>query len=239
VAVLAMLAGGAWAASAPGYSGQNQYQNQNPRGGGRAQQQFNQGYEEGYDEGYAAGYRRGYDDARANRRFNDRVVRDTEPQADPRALWAARYQRLFTYNDDIFYRECRNQQADPGGVIANALIGGLLGQQAAQGRQASDPGVIVAGAGGANLLRDLNCEDRSYAYKAYYDALNGDGVNRSYEWRNVRTGRRGVFVVERFAEDPDGFRCAYFAQTIFYQGRTNVVRGRACQQPDQFWTVVG
>ena len=243
-----LLAGAAFAALAmapalevDAAQNQNTYQNQPAPGRGvaRGQDRYNQGYEEGYDEGYMAGYRRGFDDARANRRYNDRVVRDNEPRQDERALWTARYQRLYTYNDDIFYRECRNQQADPRGVIANSLIGGLLGQGTQQARNAADPGVIIGGAAGANLLTGLNCEDRSYAYQVYYDVLNNERINQPQEWRNVRTGRRGTFVVERFYEDPDGFRCANFSQTIFYQGRTNVLRGRACQQPDQFWAVVG
>ena len=224
---------------------QNTYQNQQGRpGAGRGPargQAFNQGYEEGYDEGYMSGYRRGFDDSRANRRFNDRVVRDNDPQPDERALWTARYQRLYTYNDDIFYRECRNQQADPRGVIANALIGGLLGQGGAQqqARTAADPGVIIGGPAGTALVNGLTCEDRSYAYQVYHGVLNNERPNQPQEWRNVRTGRRATFVVERFYEDPDGFRCANFTQTTFYQGRTTPIRGRACQQPDEFWAVVG
>jgi surface antigen len=244
-AVAALAAASVMDATAAQNQNQNNYQNQQDRAGprdvGRGQDRYNQGYEEGYDEGYMSGYRRGFDDARANRRFNDRVVRDNDQQPDEKALWTARYQRLYTYNDDIFYRECRNQQADPRGVIANALIGGLLGQGGAQqqARTAADPGVIIGGPAGTNLLNGLTCEDRSYAYQVYYQVLNNERPNQPQEWRNVRTGRRATFVVDRFYEDPDGFRCANFTQTTFYQGRTNAVRGRACQQPDEFWAVVG
>jgi len=39
--------------------------------------------------------------------------------------------------------------------------------------------------------------------------------------------------------DPDGFRCANFNQQIYINGSPQVSTGRACQQPDGTWAIVG
>lgn len=153
--------------------------------------------------------------------------------------WRNRYNRVYTYNDDNFYRECR-QSADPAGAIAGALIGGLLGNVAGGGRGGPTiAGVILGGAMGATLTRNLNCEDRSYAYRSYYDGFNSGRPNARFTWRNPRNGHYGEFLVRDYYNDPAGFRCANFTQQIFIQGRPQAATGRACQQPDGTWAVVG
>ena len=193
-----------------------------------------------YDEGYRDGYRAGFDDARRGRRFDDRV--GPVAGADDRdGRWRQRYARAYTYNDDSFYQECR-QSVDPAGVIAGALIGGLLGNAVGRGgaRGATTvAGVIVGGAAGAALTRNLDCEDRSYAYKTYYDGFNAGRPNASYNWRNPRNGHYGEFRVADYYNDPDGFRCANYTQRIFINGRPQAAMGRACQQPDGTWAIVG
>jgi surface antigen len=199
-----------------------------------------------YQEGYREGYREGYDDGRNRARYDDRPPGYQQPgvgvYGDPDQLWRQRYQRSYTYNDDVYYRECRNQP-DPAGVIAGALIGGILGnvfgQNARSRGVATLAGVVVGGAIGTALTRNLDCEDRSYAYKTYYDGFNSGRANVPYQWRNPRTGNYGEFRVDSYYNDPVGFRCANFTQQIFIRGRPQSATGRACQQPDGTWTIVG
>lgn len=76
------------------------------------------------------------------------VYRDDRDQ-----MWRQRYASNYTYNDDVYYRECRSAP-DPAGVIVGALIGGLLGNAAGSGggrTGATLAGVIVGGAVGAAL----------------------------------------------------------------------------------------
>lgn len=162
------------------------------------------------------------------------VYRDDRDQ-----MWRQHYSREYTYDDDIYYQECRNSP-DPAGVLVGALIGGLLGNAAGSGRTgATLAGVIVGGAVGAALTSDLDCEDRSYAYKTYYDGFNSGRPGSRYEWRNPRNGHYGNFEIVSYANDPYGFRCANFTQTIYIQGRPQLARGRACRQPDGTWAIVG
>ena len=194
--------------------------------------QYQKGYEDGYREAYRQAYRNGYRDARANRRFDDSDYSygygfDDDYGNDPRfGRWRARYQRAYTYTDDNFYQECRTS-VDPAAVIAGGLIGGLLGNAIGDGRGVPTiAGVVVGGAVGAALTRDLNCEDRSYAYKTYYDGFNAGRPNATYQWRNPRSNNYGNFRVADYYNDPDGFRCANYTQHIFIKGRPQAASGR-------------
>ena len=155
--------------------------------------------------------------------------------------WSQRYSRTYSYNDDVYYRECRESK-DPAGVIIGALIGGLLGSAAGRdgGRTgATVAGVILGGVVGAALTKDMDCDDRSYAYKAYYNGFNSDRVGSRHPWRNPGNGHRGEVRIGNYFSDPRGFRCADFTQVTTIQGRTQTTRGRACRQPDGSWAVVG
>jgi surface antigen len=202
---------------------------------------------DGYQEGFRQGYRAGYDDGRSRRRYDDtdynygRSYDYSRRDVSRDEYWRQRYSRVYTYNDDSFYRDCR-QTVDPAGVIAGALIGGILGNVVGSGGGrggATAAGVIMGGALGAALTRNLDCEDRSYAYKTYYDGFNAGRPNARYQWRNPKSGHYGEFFVRDYYNDPDGFRCANYTQQIFIEGRPEAASGRACQQPDGTWAVVG
>ncbi len=154
--------------------------------------------------------------------------------------WRARYGRHYTVNDDRMYQECRNQP-DPAGVLAGALLGGILGNTAG-GRNNSAgttfAGVIAGGAIGAALTANLECEDRSYAYKTYSDGFNRGRANAYYDWSNPRNGHRGRMHVLDYYEDEDNFRCAVYSHEVFIGGRSEEARGRACQQPDGSWAII-
>lgn len=200
-----------------------------------------------YNNGYSDGYRAGYDDGHANRRYNDRqrndvrrndFGRDNRRGENPDQRWRARYNRTYTYRDDHYYQQCRNQP-DPAGIIVGAIIGGLIGNAAGNNRAAPTlAGIVIGGVAGAALTNGLNCADQSYAYRAYYDGFNSGRANSTYNWRNPRNGHRGVFRVGDYYNDPDGFRCATYSQTIYVGRRPQEARGRACRQPDGTWAIV-
>ena len=166
------------------------------------------------------------------------IITETIYRDDRDQLWQQRYSRQYTYSDDVYYQQCRNTP-DPAGVIVGALIGGLLGNAAGSGRTGSTlAGVIVGGAVGAALTSNLDCEDRSYAYKSYYDGFNAGRPNAVYRWSNPRNDHRGEFRVVDYYNDPAGFRCSNYSQTIYIDGRPQEARGRACRQPDGTWAIV-
>jgi len=177
-------------------------------------------------------------DDRRDRRDNDRSDRRDDRSREDR--WRARYNHVYTYNDDRAYTECRNQ-ADPAGVLAGAFIGALLGN-AAGGRNnqtgATVAGVIAGGAIGAALTAKLDCSDRSYAYQTYDRGFNAGRANEVYEWRNPTNRHSGRFHVLDYYQDEDNFRCAVFSSEVTINGRPEAARGRACQQPDGKWAMI-
>lgn len=162
------------------------------------------------------------------------VYRDERDQS-----WNRRYTQRYTYQDDIYYRECR-RSSDPAGILVGALIGGLIGDAMddSRGSGGAIAGVILGGAMGAALTRDLDCDDRSYAYKSYYNAFNSGRPGSIHRWRNPHTGRYGQMRIDGYHTDPGGFRCTTFTQTVYIGGRPRVDRGRACRQPDGSWAIV-
>ncbi len=163
------------------------------------------------------------------------VYRDDRDQ-----MWRQRYAATSSYNDDAYYRDCRNAP-DPAGVIAGALIGGLLGNAVGSGggrTGATVFGVIAGGAAGAALTNNLSCEDRGYAYKTYSDGFNAGRSNATYRWQNPRGDNRGEFRVGTYFNDPAGFRCANYTQSIYIRGRAQKASGKACRQPDGAWAIV-
>lgn len=154
--------------------------------------------------------------------------------------WRQRYSRTYSYNDDGFYQQCRNGP-DPAAVIAGGLIGGLIGNAAGRDGNRSGStiaGIVVGAAFGAIMTNNIECEDRSYAYRSYYDGLNSDRANSDYDWRNQRSGNSGRFHVEQYYTDPDGFRCASYRETMTIDRRPRESTGHACQQPDGVWVVM-
>ncbi|MEQ1754398.1 MAG: RcnB family protein [Micropepsaceae bacterium] len=165
------------------------------------------------------------------------IVRRTMWADEREQNWRRRYSRRYTYSDDGFYRECR-ERADPAGILVGGIIGGLLGRAADNnGNGGTFVGIIIGSAIGSSLTTRMNCDDRGYAYRAYYDALNGGRSGNSYSWRNPGNNHRGDFRVIRYSYDGDGFRCATYIHTA-YLDRRRVVTGRACRQPDGAWAFI-
>jgi surface antigen len=99
-------------------------------------------------------------------------------------------------------------------------------------------GVIIGGALGGAMTSHMDCQDRSYAYKTYYDGFNSGRPNSNWQWDNPGDGDYGDFRVGDYYTDPGGFRCATFTQQIYVRGQPEVASGHACQQPDGAWAIV-
>jgi surface antigen len=217
-----------------------------------AQVQPGEGPDQAYEDAFREGYRAGFDDGRQGRRYDDRPVLSPEPDirrpppppngapppppiAGRDELWRQRYSDAYRFNDDLFYQECRMRE-DPAGIMSGSVIGGLPGR----GNGPSGAGgIILSGASGAALIQGLDCADRSYAYRAYYDGLNSNLQNGTWGWSNPRNGHYGDFLLGEYYADEDGFRCATYSQRLSIGGgRQETSSGHACQQPDGSWTIV-
>jgi surface antigen len=207
-----------------------------------------QGYDRGYG-GYDNGYNNSYNSYNDNDRYNDRSYNDYDRyqqdrdryerdrdryDADRRA--AARFDRM------AYYRECERQRQGntAGGAIVGALAGGLLGNAISRGPQrgaGTAVGAIFGGLVGATIGRNMDCEQRSYAYDASYRGFEAGRPHARYDWRDPRGDAYGYFQVGDYYQERDR-RCATYTQEIWVHGRPETASGRACRQPDGTWQML-
>lgn len=119
-----------------------------------------------------------------------------------------------------------------GGTILGALAGGVLGGAVSHGNGGAVVGsALLGGLAGNAISRDMDCEDRGYAVRAYDDSFRGQ-VGRRYEWH--RGPNRGYIVTNR--EYYRGPRlCRDFTQVVYRRGREFDRDGTACRRRDGEW----
>jgi surface antigen len=121
------------------------------------------------------------------------------------------------------------------GTVLGAIGGGVIGGLASHGNGlAIAGGVIGGGLIGNAISRDIDCEDRDYAGRAYQDAFDGD-VGQRYEW-NGRHGNHG-YVVVNTEYRRDGHRCRDFTQVVWHHDERFERNGTACRR-DGEWRVL-
>ena len=114
-----------------------------------------------------------------------------------------------------------------GGTVLGAIAGGVLGGVASHGNGlAIAGGAIFGGMAGNALSRDIDCEDRDHASRAYEEAFDGE-IGQRYEWEG-RNGNHGYIVVnDEFRRD--GHRCVNFTQVVWHHDERFERNGTACR----------
>jgi len=112
------------------------------------------------------------------------------------------------------------------GTVLGAIAGGLIGSAASHGNAgAVVGGAIVGGFAGNAISRDIDCEDRDYASRAYYDSFDGE-VGERYEWH----GRGHGYVVSNREYYDHGHLCRDFTQVVWHHDREYTRDGTACRR---------
>ena len=120
-----------------------------------------------------------------------------------------------------------------GGTILGALAGGVLGGAVSHGNGgAVVGGAILGGLAGNAISRDMDCEDRPYAARAYNDSFRGP-VGRRHEWN--RGPARGYIITNREYRGRHGRLCRDFTQVTYRRGREFDRDGTACLRRDGEW----
>ncbi len=139
--------------------------------------------------------------------------------------------------------EQERQNRQVGGLLIGALAGGLLGN-AVSGRgnrgTGTAVGAIIGGAIGVGVGgQNLDCEDRNYVERAYYDGFERGRPHSTYRWDNPRTGNYGSMRVgDYYHDNRRNERCATYSQTIWVQGRPQDATGYACRRQDGTWEII-
>ncbi|MEJ0025520.1 MAG: hypothetical protein WDN01_05780 [Rhizomicrobium sp.] len=115
-----------------------------------------------------------------------------------------------------------------GGTVLGAIAGGVLGGVAGHGNGlAIAGGAIFGGLAGNALSRDIDCDDRDYAGRAYEDAFDGD-IGRRYEWSGRHGGHGYIVVNNEYRRN--GRRCRDFTQVVWRHGDRLERNGTVCRR---------
>lgn len=131
---------------------------------------------------------------------------------------------------------CTNINNEGIGALSGGVIGGLVGSQFGGGS-----GKVAAAAGGAllgavlggQIGKSMDKVDRMEMQRALETAPTGRSVN----WSNPDTGYRYTVQPTR-TYYRERLPCREYTTRAWIDGRTQLIRGSACRQPDGSWHVV-
>ena len=127
------------------------------------------------------------------------------------------------------------------GTLGGAGLGGLAGSQigGGSGKVWTTVGGTILGAYlGNRAVKYFNDDDAELATQAEQRAYAAP-IGEQIAWNNPETGNRGTVTPVREGRTQSGQYCRDFQQTIYVEGRAEQANGRACQQQDGTWKVVG
>lgn len=111
-----------------------------------------------------------------------------------------------------------------GGTVLGAIAGGLIGSAVSHGNGgAVVGGAILGGFAGNAIARDIDCDDRDVASRAYRRSFDGD-VGERYEWHGHDRG----YVVTNSEYRRHGRLCRDFTQVVWRHGERHARDGTAC-----------
>lgn len=118
------------------------------------------------------------------------------------------------------------------GTVTGGVLGGLLGGFFTNGKAVGIAGGALLGSLAGNAIaRDMDCQDRPYAARAYGQSFRGK-VGQRYGWSHGPN--RGYVVTDR--EYYRGQRlCRDFTQAVYRRGREFDRSGTACRRRDGEW----
>jgi surface antigen len=130
-----------------------------------------------------------------------------------------------------------HEQNRAAGTIIGAIAGGLIGNQFGKGSgnvAATIGGVFIGGAVGNSIAKDIDCDDRPYAFNAYRDGFEGP-VGDRHEWRG--RNNHGYIVTTREYRR-HGRICRDFYEVSYRHGDEYRRDGTACRDRYGDWRFI-
>ncbi|MGL5742758.1 MAG: RT0821/Lpp0805 family surface protein [Legionella sp.] len=132
---------------------------------------------------------------------------------------------------------CANVTNENVGTISGGVIGGLIGSQFGGGpaakMAAAAGGALVGAYLGGKIGKYMDKVDRMEMQRALETAPTG----RPVSWSNPDTGYRYTVQPTR-TYYRERLPCREYTTKAIIDGRTEIIRGSACRQPDGTWHVV-
>lgn len=124
------------------------------------------------------------------------------------------------------------------GVTPGANPGIVIDSPIATGSGEPTVGVLEGALSGADVGLSLSQRDREIALKAEYEALEYGRPGQPTRWRNRRSTNSGEISVGS-SYQVNQLQCREYTHRLSIGGRTRVVHGAACRQPDGMWRILG
>ena len=137
---------------------------------------------------------------------------------------------------------CSNNPGDKEtiGTVAGGAAGVLLGSQIGHGSGRIIGGVAggaVGGFLGNRIGKSMDDQDEMMSRRNTDRALEQAPDYQAQSWRNPNNGHRGAMTVNRTYER-NGRPCREYTQSVFIDGREQIVYGEACRERDGTWKVI-
>lgn len=132
-------------------------------------------------------------------------------------------------------------QKQTGGALIGAGLGGLLGSQFGHGSgklAATALGVVAGGLIGSEIGKSMDRADQA-ALERNTRASWSAPMGQDIVWDNPNNDHRVIVTPTREGRTPQGGYCREYQQRVIIGGKTEEAFGRACQQPDGSWKIVG
>jgi surface antigen len=123
------------------------------------------------------------------------------------------------------------------GTFIGAATGALVGSQFGKGNgqlAGVAIGTLLGAQLGAHVGAKMDHRDKELANQAAYRTLEKQPDNVVSSWKNPNTNHRGNFVVTNTTEKSNRV-CRSYTNTVFIEGKQEVLKGQACRQDDGTW----
>lgn len=127
------------------------------------------------------------------------------------------------------------------GTLLGAGAGALLGSQLGGGKGqllAVAVGALGGALLGSELGRSLDDNDKMRAAKTQQVALESNRSGQASNWVNPDSGHSGRVVPQQAYTRASGETCRNYEHTVTIEGRSEVITGTACRQPDGTWRAI-
>jgi len=123
------------------------------------------------------------------------------------------------------------------GTVPGANTGRLIGSPLATGSGDPDVRAVEGGMTGVDVGRSLNAAARAAGQKAEYEALEYGHAGRPTEWKSPEGDFNGVITVGNVYR-VNRLDCRHYTHRVLIGGRTRLIDGSACRQPDGVWRIL-
>jgi len=126
------------------------------------------------------------------------------------------------------------------GAATGAVGGAWIGSNVGKGKgniAAIAIGTLLGAKLGQTVGKSLDKADMGYYNQASQNALERTRNGKTTTWVNPNNGHSGSITPVKTFQNPSGYHCREYSQTITINGKHEEAYGTACRNADGTWTI--